>query len=279
MGPRRWSGRVTGRSGHSCRTTCCGASARTSSTRPSPASSPSPRSTRSAATPSGGRSASCVRTASSSPSADVRRASPGADRRPRPRGAGRRGVQPVRVGGGAGPHADEHRPPARPGGRRRRRDLTPGRRRARARAGNRDVHGIDMISFDDDGLIVTFEVMVRPASGLQALARIAEAAREAAVGLRLTRVRERRGVSGCAARGGPRWPSRVPPPAAGPPRSPRLRPCRRSGPARRPAGRARRASGQRAHPPWRPPALGRPPGVARRPPPGRSTPRTSLPSQ
>lgn len=190
MGPRRWSGRVTGRSGHSCRTTCCGASARTSSTRPSPASSPSPRSTRSAATPSGGRSASCVRTASSSPSADVRRASPGADRRPRPRGAGRRGVQPVRVGGGVGPHADEHRPPARPGGRRRRRDLTPGRRRARARAGNRDVHGIDMISFDDDGLIVTFEVMVRPASGLQALARIAEAAREAAVGLRLTRVRE-----------------------------------------------------------------------------------------
>lgn len=86
-------------------------------------------------------------------------------------------------------------------------------------------------------------------------------------------------ASAGAARGGPRWPSRVPPPAAGPPRSPRLRPCRRSGPARRPAGRARRASGQRAHPPWRPPALGRPPGVARRPPPGRSTPRTSLPSQ
>jgi hypothetical protein len=41
----------------------------------------------------------------------------------------------------------------------------------RARAGNRDVHGIDMITFDDDGLVVTFEVMVRPASGLQALAR------------------------------------------------------------------------------------------------------------
>lgn len=41
----------------------------------------------------------------------------------------------------------------------------------RARAGNRDVHGIDMITFDDDGLIVTFEVMVRPGSGLQALAR------------------------------------------------------------------------------------------------------------
>jgi hypothetical protein len=28
-----------------------------------------------------------------------------------------------------------------------------------------------MITFDDDGLVVTFEVMVRPASGLQALAR------------------------------------------------------------------------------------------------------------
>jgi hypothetical protein len=39
----------------------------------------------------------------------------------------------------------------------------------RARVGDRDVHGIDMIAFDDDGLITTFEVMVRPASGLQAL--------------------------------------------------------------------------------------------------------------
>jgi hypothetical protein len=40
----------------------------------------------------------------------------------------------------------------------------------RARVGDRDVHGIDMIAFDDDGLVVTFEVMVRPMSGLQALA-------------------------------------------------------------------------------------------------------------
>jgi hypothetical protein len=39
----------------------------------------------------------------------------------------------------------------------------------RARVGERDVHGIDMIAFDDDGLVVTFEVMVRPMSGLQAL--------------------------------------------------------------------------------------------------------------
>jgi ketosteroid isomerase-like protein len=39
----------------------------------------------------------------------------------------------------------------------------------RARVGDRDVHGTDMIAFDDDGRIVTFEVMVRPASGLQAL--------------------------------------------------------------------------------------------------------------
>ncbi len=39
----------------------------------------------------------------------------------------------------------------------------------RARVGERDVHGIDMIAFDDDGLVVSFEVMVRPMSGLQAL--------------------------------------------------------------------------------------------------------------
>ena len=39
----------------------------------------------------------------------------------------------------------------------------------RARVGDRDVHGIDMIAFDDDGRIVAFEVMVRPMSGLQAL--------------------------------------------------------------------------------------------------------------
>jgi hypothetical protein len=33
----------------------------------------------------------------------------------------------------------------------------------------RDLKGIDMIRFDDDGRIVEFEVMVRPMSGLQAL--------------------------------------------------------------------------------------------------------------
>lgn len=39
----------------------------------------------------------------------------------------------------------------------------------RARVGDRDVHGIDMIAFDDEGLITAVEVMVRPMSGLQAL--------------------------------------------------------------------------------------------------------------
>jgi hypothetical protein len=39
----------------------------------------------------------------------------------------------------------------------------------RALVGDREVHGIDMLAFGDDGRIVTFEVMVRPLSGLQAL--------------------------------------------------------------------------------------------------------------
>jgi hypothetical protein len=39
----------------------------------------------------------------------------------------------------------------------------------RARVGDRTVHGIDMIEFDDEGRIVAVEVMVRPMSGLQAL--------------------------------------------------------------------------------------------------------------
>ena len=39
----------------------------------------------------------------------------------------------------------------------------------RARVGDREVHGIDMIAFDDEGRIVAVEVMVRPMSGLQAL--------------------------------------------------------------------------------------------------------------
>jgi hypothetical protein len=38
-----------------------------------------------------------------------------------------------------------------------------------ARVGGKDLKGIDLIRFDEDGLIVDFEVMVRPMSGLQAL--------------------------------------------------------------------------------------------------------------
>ena len=38
-----------------------------------------------------------------------------------------------------------------------------------ARVGDRELKGIDMIRFDDAGLIADFEVMVRPISGLQAL--------------------------------------------------------------------------------------------------------------
>jgi len=38
-----------------------------------------------------------------------------------------------------------------------------------ARIGDRQLKGIDLIRFDDDGKIVEFEVMVRPMSGLQAL--------------------------------------------------------------------------------------------------------------
>ena len=38
-----------------------------------------------------------------------------------------------------------------------------------ARVGDRELKGIDMIRFDDDGRIVEFEVMIRPMSGLQAL--------------------------------------------------------------------------------------------------------------
>ena len=39
----------------------------------------------------------------------------------------------------------------------------------RANVGTREVKGIDMIRFDDQGKIVDFEVMIRPMSGLQAL--------------------------------------------------------------------------------------------------------------
>jgi len=40
----------------------------------------------------------------------------------------------------------------------------------RAQVGEKQLKGIDLIRFDADGRIVDFEVMVRPASGLQALA-------------------------------------------------------------------------------------------------------------
>ena len=38
-----------------------------------------------------------------------------------------------------------------------------------AKVGDKSLKGIDMIRFDDEGRIAEFEVMVRPASGLQAL--------------------------------------------------------------------------------------------------------------
>lgn len=38
-----------------------------------------------------------------------------------------------------------------------------------ARVGDRELKGIDLIRFDENGKIVEFEVMVRPMSGLQAL--------------------------------------------------------------------------------------------------------------
>jgi hypothetical protein len=50
-----------------------------------------------------------------------------------------------------------------------------------AKVGGKDLTGIDMIHFDEAGRIVDFEVMVRPASGLQALG--AEMARRMAPAL------------------------------------------------------------------------------------------------
>ena len=38
-----------------------------------------------------------------------------------------------------------------------------------AKVGGKELKGIDMVRFDEDGRMVDFEVMVRPASGLQAL--------------------------------------------------------------------------------------------------------------
>ncbi len=40
----------------------------------------------------------------------------------------------------------------------------------RAQVSERELKGIDLIRFDADGRIVDFEVMIRPASGLAALA-------------------------------------------------------------------------------------------------------------
>ncbi len=39
----------------------------------------------------------------------------------------------------------------------------------RARAGGREIHGIDLLHFDDDGRIKEFTVMVRPLSAVRAL--------------------------------------------------------------------------------------------------------------
>lgn len=38
-----------------------------------------------------------------------------------------------------------------------------------AKVGERELKGVDMVRFDEDGKIVEFEVMIRPMSGLQAL--------------------------------------------------------------------------------------------------------------
>jgi hypothetical protein len=51
-----------------------------------------------------------------------------------------------------------------------------------ARAGTRDVRGIDLLRFDDEGLIAEITVMVRPLTGLQALAKEMEAALSAGSG-------------------------------------------------------------------------------------------------
>ncbi|HYU61186.1 MAG TPA: nuclear transport factor 2 family protein [Solirubrobacterales bacterium] len=40
----------------------------------------------------------------------------------------------------------------------------------RARVGDRDIEGIDILRFDDEGLIADFTVMVRPLTGATALA-------------------------------------------------------------------------------------------------------------
>jgi hypothetical protein len=42
--------------------------------------------------------------------------------------------------------------------------------RFEARVGDREVEGVDLLRFDDDGLIADFTVMVRPLSGVNAVA-------------------------------------------------------------------------------------------------------------
>ena len=56
----------------------------------------------------------------------------------------------------------------------------------RARVGERELEGIDLLRFDSDGLIADFTVMLRPLSGLVPFAQ-AMAERAAAVGLETTR--------------------------------------------------------------------------------------------
>jgi len=52
----------------------------------------------------------------------------------------------------------------------------------RARVGDRELEGLDLIRDGDDGLIDDFTVMVRPASGLQALGAAVGAALAASAG-------------------------------------------------------------------------------------------------
>jgi hypothetical protein len=53
-----------------------------------------------------------------------------------------------------------------------------------ARVGERTLKGIDMIRFDEQGRIVEFEVMVRPATGVQALGEAMAAALAGRIGTR-----------------------------------------------------------------------------------------------
>ena len=50
----------------------------------------------------------------------------------------------------------------------------------RARVGDREVEGLDHLTFDDDGRVTELRVMVRPMSGMNALAEAMRAQLEAA---------------------------------------------------------------------------------------------------